>query len=170
MRITECAPEDIRAIFDLYDKAVEFQKTKSQKHWQKFDESLIEKEISENRLWKILEGEEIACIFTIAHSDPLIWGNRADEEPALYIHRIVTNPMFRGRGYVKTIIQWAKEYGLRLGKKFIRIDTWGDNQKLNDYYLGCGFTFIKTVTPQETNKLPKHYDGISLSLFEIRIA
>jgi hypothetical protein len=53
MQITECAPEDIRAIFDLYDQAVDFQKTESQKHWQKFDESLIEKEISENRLLKI---------------------------------------------------------------------------------------------------------------------
>jgi GNAT superfamily N-acetyltransferase len=168
MQITKCAPEDFSAIFDLYDKAVEFQKTKSQKHWQKFDESLIEKEIRENRLWKILEGEEIACIFTIAHSDPLIWGEKSDE-PALYIHRIVTNPLFRGRGYVKTIIEWAKEYGLRLGKKFIRIDTWGDNQKLNNYYLGCGFTFVGTVTPQETDKLPKHYKGISLSLFEISI-
>lgn len=168
MQITKCAPKDFRTIFDLYDKAVEFQKTKFQKHWQKFDESLIEKEIRGNRLWKILEDSEIACIFTIAHSDPLIWGEKANE-PALYIHRIVTNPMFRGRGYVKAIIEWAKEFCRNSGKKFIRIDTWGDNQKLNDYYLGCGFTFKGTVTPQETDKLPKHYDGISLSLFEIKI-
>jgi GNAT superfamily N-acetyltransferase len=168
MQITECAPDDFGAILELYDKAVEFQKTKFHKHWLKFDEALIEKEIRENRLWKILEGEEIACIFSIAYSDPLIWGERADES-ALYIHRIVTNPLFRGRSYVKTIIEWAKGYGLRLGKKFIRIDTWGDNQKLNDYYLGCGFTFIGTVTPQDTDKLPKHYAGISLSLFEIEI-
>lgn len=168
MQITECTPEDFKAVFDLYDKAVEFQKTKSDKHWQNFDESLIEKEISENRLWKIIEKEDIACIFTIAHSDPLIWGERPTE-PALYIHRIVTNPSFRGRRYVNTIIDWAKEYGLRLGKKFIRIDTWADNQKLNDYYLNCGFTFTGTVKPQVSNELPKHYDGISLSLFEIRI-
>lgn len=168
MQITECAPKDTKAVFDLYDKAVEFQKTKSQKHWLKFDESLIEKEIRESRLWKILEGKDIACIFSIADSDPLIWGGDSDE-PALYIHRIVTNPVFRGQGYTKVIIEWAKEYSRNSGKRFIRIDTWADNQKLNDYYRNCGFTFIRTVTPQDTGKLPKHYACISLSLLEIRI-
>ncbi|MDQ6787968.1 MAG: GNAT family N-acetyltransferase [Acidobacteriota bacterium] len=168
MQITPCAPEEIQTIFDLYDKAIEFQKTKSDKHWQTFDELLIGNEIRENRLWKIIEGKEIACIFSIAYSDPLIWGKEFDE-PSLYIHRIVTNPLFRGRGYVKVIIEWAKEFSKISEKKFIRIDTWGDNQKLNDYYQSCGFSFIRTVTPQDTGKLPKHYAHISLSLFEIRI-
>ena len=168
MRITECAAEDINTIFDLYDKASEFQKTKSEKFWQKFDESLIKTEIRENRLWKILEEDEIACIFSIAHSDPLIWGEKAGER-SLYIHRIVTNPLFRGLGYVKKIIEWAQEFSRKFGKKFIRIDTWSDNQKLIDYYQNCGFNFIRTVTPQNTDKLPKHYAGINLSLLEIEV-
>jgi ribosomal protein S18 acetylase RimI-like enzyme len=168
MQITPCVFEDKKAVFDLYDKAVKFQKTKSDKHWQGFEQSLVEKEIRENRLWKILEDKEIACIFSIAYSDPLIWGDKSDE-PSLYIHRIVTNPLFRGRGYVKLIIEWAKEFSCNSGKKFIRIDTWADNQKLNDYYQSCGFTLIKTVTPQDTGKLPKHYAHINLNLFEIRI-
>jgi GNAT superfamily N-acetyltransferase len=168
MQITACAPEDSKAVFDLYDKAVEFQKTKSRKYWQGFDESLIETEIRENRLWKILEGKDIACIFSVADSDTLIWGEDS-VEPALYIHRIVTNHLFRGRGYTKAIIEWAKQYCRNSGKRFIRIDTWADNQNLNDYYRKCGFAFIRTVTPQDTGKLPKHYNGINLSLFEISI-
>ncbi len=129
MQINNAISQDIETIFKLYDQAIEFQKTVFDKHWQGFERSLIEREISENRLWKIVEMGEIACIFSIAFSDSLIWSEK-DDEPSLYIHRIVTNPLFRKRGQVKAIVEWTKDYGSQLGKKFIRMDTWGDNLKL----------------------------------------
>ena len=49
------------------------------------------------------------------------------------------------------------------------MDTWGDNQKLIDYYTACGFEFLGLVEPTRSPDLPKHYEGISLSLFEIKI-
>ena len=49
------------------------------------------------------------------------------------------------------------------------MDTWGDNRKLIDYYTNCGFEFLGVVTPDEIEKLPKHYEGITLSLFEMEI-
>ena len=49
------------------------------------------------------------------------------------------------------------------------MDTWGDNQKLIDYYQDCGFKFLGVTTPEISDALPKHYVGISLSLFEIDI-
>lgn len=169
MQFVNADLEDIEAIFDLYDKAVEFQKTKSDKHWKGFDTALVENEIREKRLWKIVTGGgSIACIFSVAYSDPLIWGEKSSE-PSLYIHRIVTNPLFRGRGFVKIIFAWAKEYGRKLGKKFIRMDTWADNQKLIDYYVESGFTFLGITTPGASKELPVHYEGISLSLFEFSL-
>ena len=49
------------------------------------------------------------------------------------------------------------------------MDTWGDNQKLIDYYTECGFAFLGTITPTASNQLPKHYSAIFLSLFEIKV-
>jgi RimJ/RimL family protein N-acetyltransferase len=48
------------------------------------------------------------------------------------------------------------------------MDTWGDNQKLIDYYQKCGFKFLGIIIPDQAG-LPKHYNGISLSLFEIEV-
>jgi GNAT superfamily N-acetyltransferase len=166
MQIVHSTPADIKTIFGLYDKGMEYQKLVFHKHWEAFDPSLIRREIEEHRLWKIMVDGSVACIFSVAYSDPLIWGKR-DSEPALYIHRIVTNPHFRGQGYVKVIVDWAKEYGSSIGKKYIRMDTWGDNQKLTDYYMKCGFAFVEKITPTNTSVLPKHYEGISLNLLEI---
>lgn len=160
--------DDFNEIFRLYDFAIEFQKTKFDKSWLPFDKKLLQKEIEENRHWKIVIDDKIACIFSITFDDPLIWKEK-NVEPSIYIHRIVTNPDFRGNKFVPKIVEWARAYTKSIGKKFIRMDTWGDNQKLIGYYVECGFNFLGLVTPTKTADLPRHYEGISLSLFEIQV-
>lgn len=166
MEFVTAEPADVKRIFDLYDKAIEFQKQVFDKHWLGFDGELVNREIAEGRLWKILEDDDIACIYSVAYEDPIIWGPISGDR-AMYIHRIVTNPNFRGRGYVKAITEWAKEHAREHGLGFVRMDTWGDNLKLKDYYEDCGFKFVGLMSPEESETLPKHYSGISLSLFEI---
>ncbi|MEO5889204.1 MAG: GNAT family N-acetyltransferase [Ferruginibacter sp.] len=168
MQIINSKPNDIPAIFKLYDAAIAFQKTKFNKHWQGFDLELVEKEVAENRQYKIVVDDVIACIFAVTFNDALIWGKK-DEAPSVYIHRIVTSPAFRGNNFVKSIIEWGIEFGSRNGKQFIRMDTWGDNQKLIDYYTNCGFTFLGLSDVILDDSLPKHYQGVRLSLFEIAI-
>jgi L-amino acid N-acyltransferase YncA len=168
MQIVNSTKEDIGTIFNLYDAAIAYQKMKFDKHWQGFDLRLIEKEIDENRQYKIVVDDTVVCIFAVTFSDALIWG-KLDTAPSLYIHRIVTNPAFRGNNYVKNIIDWAIAYGDKNGKQFVRMDTWGDNQKLIDYYTNCGFTFLGLTDVISDENLPKHYQGIRLSLFEIAI-
>jgi len=168
MEFLNSTQTDFDEIFRLYDAAIEFQKTKFDKSWLPFDRAMIKREIAEKRNWKILIDNKIACIFSITFEDPFIWKEK-NAEPAVYIHRIVTNPEFRGNKFVPKITDWAREYARSLGKKFIRMDTWGDNQKLIDYYTACGFEFLGVITPTKSPDLPKHYEGISLSLFEIKI-
>jgi len=166
MEILNANSADFDLIFELYEKAIEFQKLVFDKHWLGFDADLVRREIAENRLWKILEGDETACIYSVAYEDPVIWGENSGEN-AMYIHRIVTNPDFRGRGYVKAIVEWARGHAYENGLLYIRMDTWGDNLKLKEYYTGCGFEFKGVVWPAESKDLPKHYSAISLGLFEI---
>lgn len=166
MEIVTAEPADVDKVFKLYDQAVEYQKRVFDKHWLGFDAKLVELEIKERRLWKIVGDTEIACIWSVAYADPIIWGGNSHES-AMYIHRIVTNPDFRGRGYVRAITEWAKEHARENGLRFVRMDTWGDNQKLIDYYQNCGFKFVGLTTPAESDTMPPHYRGITLSLFEI---
>lgn len=163
-----CIADDMPLLFEFYDIAREYQKAHSNRHWQTFDPVLVRQEIEEQRQWKILEGDRVACVFMTAYEDPYIWGEK-NKDPAMYIHRIVTHSAFRGKNYTMKIIEWAKEHGKKMGKQFIRMDTWGDNPKLIDYYTKCGFTYLETVTPTTTTNLPPHYSCISLSLFEIKI-
>lgn len=168
MMIEKALLRDVDVVFRLYDLATAYQKTKFNKTWSGFEQELIECEMSEGRLWKIVEGNEISCIFSIAFSDALIWGEK-DQDAAIYLHRIAVNPAFRGKAYVRKIIEWAKNYASERGIEFIRLDTFGDNKELIAYYIKCGFTFLGLTSPQNTSDLPAHYEGISLSLFEIEV-
>ena len=165
IEVLNSLPNDIDTIFDFYDMAIAHQKKVFNKHWQGFSRQLVEAEIAENRQYKISVKGEVACVFAVTFNDKLIWGDR--DHDSIYIHRIVTHPNFRGYAFVKEIIKWAKVYAAKNKIKYIRMDTWADNEKLLAYYTACGFDYVGIVTMEQTDGLPKHYEGISLSLFEI---
>jgi len=166
MRFETAAASDFDTIFKLYDQAIEFQKTVFDKQWLGFDADLVNREIAEGRLWKIVEDAGVACIYSLAYEDPIIWGSES-HLAAMYIHRIVTNPEFRGRGYVRAIVDWAREHAAEKDLRYIRMDTWADNLKLKEYYTGCGFEWKGTVSPEDSPTMPAHYRGIKLGLFEM---
>lgn len=159
---------DIEAIFSLYHAAVDYQRKNGYNLWPEFERGLIEKEISEKRNYKIIEGNEIACVFSIVYNDPIIWEEK-DKDPAMYLHRISTNPAFKGKGIMNFIKDWSVKHARENNKKFIRMDTWGDNEKLKEYYLNCGFTYIGQKHIPQPTILPQHYWGLTLSLFEIAL-
>jgi ribosomal protein S18 acetylase RimI-like enzyme len=168
MQILNSRPDDLTTIMALYDSGTEHQKKVLARHWQPFDIQMIEAEIREKRQWKIVIDQEVVCIFAITYNDPSIWKDK-DKDPAVYLHRIVTHPSHRGKFFVKHIIAWALEFARKNGKQFIRMDTFGDNQKLIDYYVACGFNFLGLTTLAVADNLPQHYKNATLSLFEIPV-
>lgn len=161
--------DDIDEIFRLYEIATEFQKTKECVVWPTFEPSLVKTEISENRQWKLINDNQIACIWATTFDDPQIWEEK-NEEPALYIHRIATNPEFRGHKLVAEIVEWAKKYAIEHNKRFIRMDTVGENKKLVSYYESCGFRYLGLSQLKNTSELPAHYHNATVSLFEIHLS
>ena len=166
MEFLPSSAEDRQAIFVLYDAAIAHQKAVSDMHWLPFDPALVDQEIAEGRQWKIILDGQIACVFVTAYADPSIWGEK-DADPSVYLHRIVTNPAFRGRNFVGAIVDWSKQHGKAMGKKFVRLDTWAENLKLKEVYLRAGFQFLGIVRPADPSALPSHYSGITLGLYEI---
>jgi len=160
--------KDIDIVFELYNYARKYQKIKKAVIWPNFDRKAIEKDITDKRQWKITIDNEMACVWTIEHNDPIIWGER-DKTPSIYIHKIATNPMFRGHGMVSKIIDWSTMYARTFGKSFIRMDTCGDNQELIAYYKKCGFNHIDSFLLKKHETLPSHYHNNIVQLFEIEL-
>lgn len=166
MTIENSKTKDTSEIFRLYEIAREFQKAKGAVIWPNFEKELIETEIEEQRQWKILINNQIACVWATTFSDPQIWQER-NEDPSLYIHRIATNPNFRGQNLVRDIISWSKKYAKINEKKFVRMDTVSENEGLIQYYQKCGFDFLGLSQLKNTDNLPAHYHDATVSLFQM---
>jgi ribosomal protein S18 acetylase RimI-like enzyme len=171
MEIVNCTLQDIDTILSLYKSATEYQKANGFNEWKEFERDLIISEIDEKRIWKIVMDGDIACVFTVAYSDPVIWPSSEGEGEAIYLHRITTNPAYKGRNMVQYIIAWSKEHCKETDSKFIRMDTWADNNTLINYYIKCGFRLVggRKLDKDIAKDLPKHYSTLSLVLLEIGV-
>lgn len=167
MEIVNSTKNDIPEIFKLYKLATSLQKEKfPENQWPQFDKALIEEEIIDNRQFKLLIDGEIACVWAITYSDPEIWKND-DGVSSLYIHRIATNPNFRGNNFVKIIVDWSKDFAK--DKKYIRMDTCGENKGLIQHYQNCGFNFLGIEKLKDFANLPSHYHNADVCYFEIKL-
>lgn len=110
--------------------------------------------------------DEVACIWAITFSDAQIWEER-NSDAALYIHRIATNPKFRGRNFVGMIVDWARDFVKAHAKRYIRLDTIGNNTGLIKHYTNAGFDFLGMFELKEVDALPLHYKHGLACLFEI---
>ncbi len=169
MKIENCVIADIAEIFRLYNLATEHQKKiNAPVIWPQFERQLVETEIVENRQWKLIIEGQIACVWATTFSDENIWEER-NADAAVYIHRIATNPVFRGQNFVRIITEWAKDYAKSTGKDFVRLDTIGNNTKLIEHYSKAGFTFLGMFDLKNTDGLPPHYQTGPACLFEIKL-
>ena len=169
MRIKNSTLNDINSIFKLYKIASDYQKAKETVVvWPDFERELVENEIIQNRQFKLTIDGEIACVWAVAFKDDQIWENSKNDK-AIYIHRIATNPEFRGQEFVTKIVNWAKIYAAKNEVDFIRLDTVGHNTKLISYYEKAGFNFLGMFTLNNSKGLPDHYHNQPAALFQIEV-
>ncbi|MBT4413557.1 MAG: GNAT family N-acetyltransferase [Polaribacter sp.] len=167
MQINNVTIKDIDQIYSFYRIASDYQKAKEKVIvWPDFNRNMVETEIAEHRQFKMLMNNEVVCIWAITFNDEQIWEER-NRDSAIYIHRIATNPDFRGRNFVSKIVDWAKEYAKEKGIQFIRLDTLGNNTRLIKHYKNAGFDFLGMFDLKNTDSLPDHYKEAPVCLFEI---
>lgn len=148
MEIKNCELADVHEILLLYQAARDLQTLRKMVVWPVFDQAFIEKEINEDRQWKLVSEKVIACNWAITFND---W------DDSIYIHRICVNPGLYGNRYIDILVGWAKQYALKLGKRFVRLDTLGNNIKLIEHYTSAGFEFLGIFRLTDTTNLPGHY-------------
>jgi hypothetical protein len=167
MEIRSCTLSDVNEILSLYEAARNLQTERKTVVWPSFEKSFLEKEIQEQRQWKIVSDNVMACNWAITFSDPEIWGAK-DKNDSIYIHRICNNPTLRGNRYIDAIVEWSRQYARQKGKRFVRLDTLGNNTKLIQHYTSAGFKFLGMFKLTDTATLPRHYqDEPNCCLFEI---
>ncbi len=151
---------------DFWNAALAYQKSAQLPVWPSYPEQKIKDEIQAGLHFSVFLPEGIlAGYFSLALSDALIWDEK-ERGDAIYIHRMCVNPERKGMNLAAAVLAWAYGHAIGSGRKFIRMDTWGGNQRLVNYYITCGFQHIGNRQLGLVPDLPPHYTNANLALFE----
>lgn len=167
MNIQLCEPKDLDRMLEVYEEAIAFQKTRSPFSWHRFEAASLTEEIRRKELYKVLINKQTGCVFRMLLNDPAIWKEK-DAVPSVYLHRISVGDGFHGLGIMHAILEWAKRYCKTHHRMYVRIDTWGLNKKLTDYYKALGFSFVETREVRPEGGLEPYYNGV-LSMFQLKV-
>lgn len=166
MKIYRSASSSIPQFRDYWTAAVEYQKSANLPLWPVYPEAVIDREIDAGLHYSaFLPDGKLAGFFSLVLADPLIWEEK-EQGDAIYIHRMCINPACRGNRLAAWVLTWAYGYASGCGRRFIRMDTWGDNERILAHYATCGFQFRRKRQLGVIPGLSHHYNNINLALFE----
>jgi GNAT superfamily N-acetyltransferase len=166
MRIVRSDPSHLPVFESLWHGAATFMHGIGVPAWTTFPEALIRADMADGRHFLGLDAD-LGCVgyFSVTWRDEAIWQDR-DRDDAIYIHRMCGNTAIRGQRFAEHVFVWAMTFARAEGRAFVRMDTWAENERLIAYYERCGFLRIATRVIGDEPRLPAHYQGISLALFE----
>lgn len=168
IKIINTSKEDTSFVFWLFEQAIGLQGKNGYKVWSDIDKIGLEHDIEKGLQYKILKDKNILCVFSIQYNDPFIWRAR-DLNEAIYLHRIVVNPMFKGQRQFEKVLHWAKQFARLNNQEYIRMDTWAENAKIIDYYKSFGFIFIENYQTPDILELPIQNRNIHVALLEMKL-
>lgn len=156
---------DLPFICELFEEAIAFQKKNNYIGWKNYDINFIQLDIDNKLLFKIVEQQETICVFSICFNDPLIWREK-EKGDAIYLHRIILNRKFSGTKAFQKVFDWAVHFANKRGLKFIRMDTWAENEKIISYYKSYGFKFVENYKTADSKELPVQHRNLNVTLLE----
>jgi ribosomal protein S18 acetylase RimI-like enzyme len=160
---------DLPIVLWLFEQAMTRNNQHGYKVWTTIDRPALQKDIENNLQYKVMQGKDVSCIFSVQFSDPSIWGER-DASDAIYLHRIVVHPDFKGQRQFEDVLAWSKQLARQRQLTYIRMDTWADNARLIQYYQSFGFVLAGLRTTADTPDLPIQNRNLKVALLAMKVS
>ncbi|HEX6534342.1 MAG TPA: GNAT family N-acetyltransferase [Gemmatimonadaceae bacterium] len=165
MRVDPATVADLPAIRAAYAHARLIQRDQGAILWPEFPDEAIVAEVEAGRLFRVMDGDALVGVFSVAYEDEAIWGEHERGEH-LYLHRIARAATSPGRGLIGAVLGWARARCRSLGRAGLRMDTWASNEALVAFYERQGFRVVGRRCIGVEPRLPAHYHGKEFTLLE----
>lgn len=96
LSIENTITDDLPMVYGLFDQAIEYQERNQYNVWNGYDKIALQSEMNDGLHYKVVSENKILAVFSICFCDAVIWRER-DRGDAIYLHRIVVNPQFKGQ-------------------------------------------------------------------------
>lgn len=149
IKIRPARPHEVDLVVGLWEEARAWFAAQGIDQWQypPRREAIKANVAAGDECWicESLSGDVIGTITVDQNADPEFWEPCDLPDDALYIHRMIVRREAAGTEVGSAIIDWASERAAAAGRRWLRLDAWRSNPRLQRYYADRGFELVRTV-------------------------
>ncbi|GAA1016770.1 GNAT family N-acetyltransferase [Streptomyces thermogriseus] len=151
MRIIPAQPADVAKLIAFREEAAAWLSRLGTDQWQRpYPADKLLETIQAGSVFMLLDGETTAGTITLTpEAEPGLWTDQELAEPSMFINKLTVARTHAGQNLGGRLLDWAGDRAYRAGAKWLRLDAWTTNQRLQAYYLRQGFEHVRTVLKGE---------------------
>lgn len=144
MELRSAVVDEAPELIELRDRLAQWMLNRGIEQWQpdQFDVEHLTAWIEAGFVFVHPEGDRIAASVAVLENDPLIWG--PDHGDAGYIHMLMVDRRWSGRGLGDRTLAWAERHIERKGEERARLDVTAANATLQQWYTERGYEIVGT--------------------------
>jgi len=139
IEVRQAQPADFEAVMAILEEASQWLLSKSIHQWPAgaFPKTYVANAIERGEFYLARQNGQAAGTIKLQWSDKLIWGDQPDD--AGYVHHLAIRRAFAGHQLGRQLLHWAEGQVAAADKQYLRLDCWGENVKLKQYYERAGY-------------------------------
>jgi ribosomal protein S18 acetylase RimI-like enzyme len=147
--VTPAQPDEVPLVIAILDEAAAWLQSRGIRQWPSppppriwtvMTQAVAQRHVYVARTQR--DGDPIGTL-RLTWTEPALWPH--DPDGAGYVHHLAIRNHVRGYGVGALLLEWAKHHIRGAQKRYIRLDCWGENPALCQYYEQLGFTYCGQV-------------------------
>ncbi|MET7716241.1 GNAT family N-acetyltransferase [Streptomyces sp. NPDC005407] len=147
MRIIPAQPGDLPKLLGFREEAAAWLSQLGSDQWSRpYPADRLLATIEAGTVFMVLDGQVTAATITLTpEAEEGLWTEDELSEPSMFVNKLTVARTHAGRNLGGRLLDWAGDRAHRASAKWLRLDAWTTNERLQDYYLLQGFVYVRTV-------------------------
>ena len=144
--------DDLPSLMMIVRRVVPLMHSQGNFQWDETypNETVFLEDIERKHLWVAQIDRTVAAVVALStHPEPdYIQADWDMTQPALVVHRLAVDPVFRGAGLARTLLLKAEEVAIAQNLFIVRVDTNTENQATQRLFPSLGYRFAGEISLQ----------------------
>ncbi|MEU3493166.1 GNAT family N-acetyltransferase [Kitasatospora cineracea] len=147
MIVESATPADLERLLTFREEAARWLRALGSDQWSRpYPADKLLATIEAGTVFMLRDGSETAGTITLTpDAEDGLWTSSELSEPARYVNKLTVAREYAGRGIGARLLNWAGGRAATEGARWLRLDAWTTNDRLQRYYLEQGFRYVRTV-------------------------
>lgn len=147
MKVTSATPADLDRLLSFREEAASWIGKLGSDQWSRpYPADRLLATIEAGTVFMLRDGDRTAGTITLTtEAEEGLWSETELGEPSMFVNKLTVAREYAGQNLGGRLLDWAGDRAYRASAKWLRLDAWTTNTRLQRYYLDQGFEHVRTV-------------------------